>query len=207
MNRFAFTPELRDELIGILDAFERDFTEMCAKLFNLPSALSRLERTGIFTQEQALETGAVGMTARSSGLNRDIRRSHPYGWYKKIPHQPIIKHRGDVYSRTQVRRNEVLQSISYIRSLLDLLPQHDEHYPPLATAMPNALCISLTEGWRGEICHVALTGPDGDFTHYKIKDPSFHNWMALALAVRNNEISDFPLCNKSFNLSYSGCDL
>jgi Ni,Fe-hydrogenase III large subunit len=65
----------------------------------------------------------------------------------------------------------------------------------------------MVEGWRGEICHCAITGDKGDLVHYKIKDPSFHNWLALALAVRNNEISDFPVCNKSFDLSYCGHDL
>ena len=63
------------------------------------------------------------------------------------------------------------------------------------------------EGWRGEVCHVALTGGDGRFARYKVVDPSFHNWPGLELALRGAEISDFPLCNKSFNLSYCGHDL
>ena len=71
----------------------------------------------------------------------------------------------------------------------------------------NSLGISITEGWRGEVVHIGITDNDGNFSRYKIKDPSFNNWYGLALAVRNNEISDFPLCNKSFNLSYSGFDL
>jgi len=69
------------------------------------------------------------------------------------------------------------------------------------------MAVSLVEGWRGEICHSALTDSSGNISYYKVKDPSFHNWMALALAVRNQEISDFPVCNKSFNLSYCGNDL
>jgi Ni,Fe-hydrogenase III large subunit len=75
---------------------------------------------------------------------------------------------------------------------------------PLA---PDSLAISLVEGWRGEICHSAITDEKGNLVHYKIKDPSMHNWLALALAVRDQEISDFPVCNKSFNLSYCGHDL
>ena len=63
------------------------------------------------------------------------------------------------------------------------------------------------EGWRGEICHCAITDERGELKHYKVKDPSLHNWLGLALAVRNNEISDFPICNKSFDLSYCGHDL
>jgi Ni,Fe-hydrogenase III large subunit len=65
----------------------------------------------------------------------------------------------------------------------------------------------MVEGWRGEIAHVAVTGGDGRFERYKVKDPSFHNWMGLAMALRGEQISDFPLCNKSFNLSYCGHDL
>ena len=72
---------------------------------------------------------------------------------------------------------------------------------------PNAIVASLVEGWRGEICHVAMTGPTGRFSRYKVVDPSFHNWFGVAMALRGQEISDFPLCNKSFNLSYSGFDL
>ncbi|HPK54409.1 MAG TPA: hypothetical protein PK114_08075, partial [Smithellaceae bacterium] len=77
----------------------------------------------------------------------------------------------------------------------------------IAAPAPNSLAVSIVEGWRGEICHVAITDGDGRFRHYKIIDPSFHNWMGLALALRNQQISDFPLCNKSFNLSYCGHDL
>jgi len=78
-----------------------------------------------------------------------------------------------------------------------------EKYQPA----PSSFTISLVEGWRGEICHCAITHENGELAVYKIKDPSFHNWTALAMAVRNNEISDFPICNKSFNLSYCGHDL
>ncbi|MDI9630772.1 MAG: hydrogenase, partial [Acidobacteriota bacterium] len=72
---------------------------------------------------------------------------------------------------------------------------------------PESLAVSLVEGWRGEICHVALTDRAGRFARYKIVDPSFHNWSGLARALRGGQISDFPLCNKSFNLSYCGHDL
>jgi Ni,Fe-hydrogenase III large subunit len=119
----------------------------------------------------------------------------------------VLKHHGDVYSRVQIRREEVKQSVSYISQLLSGVPETravENLHPQLK---PGMFCISLTEGWRGEICHAAITDKDGDLLIYKVKDPSFHNWLALALAVRNNEISDFPVCNKSFNLSYCGHDL
>ena len=78
---------------------------------------------------------------------------------------------------------------------------------PCGPARRDRIAVALVEGWRGEICHVAITDADGRFLRYKIKDPSFHNWSGLAMSLRNEQISDFPLCNKSFNLSYCGFDL
>ncbi|MBI3860327.1 MAG: hydrogenase, partial [Planctomycetia bacterium] len=72
---------------------------------------------------------------------------------------------------------------------------------------PDALVASLVEGWRGAICHVAMTDKQGAFARYKVTDPSFRNWIGLMMAMRGGQISDFPLCNKSFNLSYCGHDL
>jgi len=211
-NKFPFNQALAERLNQVLDAFEPDFVEMNTQLFNLPSALSRFERTGVFSFEDASSIGAVGMAARTSGVLRDIRSSHPSFLYPELQHEAKVKHHGDVYSRVQVRKNEVLQSIGYLRTLLAHVPSFaadneltsgGEHSHPGA----SLFTLSLVEGWRGEICHCAITGPKGELIHYKIKDPSFHNWLALALAVRNNEISDFPICNKSFNLSYCGHDL
>lgn len=205
-NPFPFTKSLADRLNEVLDAFEPDFIEMNSELSKLPSSLSRFERTGIVKYEQLLEIGAVGMSARMNALTRDIRLTHPYGLYNQIDHNPVIKHHGDVYSRVQIRKEEVLQSISYIRDLTKHIPEDKTTYikPELR---PGLFAISMTEGWRGEICHTAITDEKGELAVYKVKDPSFHNWLALALAVRNNEISDFPICNKSFNLSYCGNDL
>lgn len=204
---FPFTKELAERLIEVFKVYEPDFDEMSLKLFNLPSALSRMEKTGVVSYNEVLEIGTVGMAARMSGLNRDIRSSHPYNLYNKIDHQPVIKHHGDVYSRVQIRRHEVKQSVSYIKQLLAEVPEFKK--PENFTLMPQKekFILSLVEGWRGEICHCAVTDESGNLIIYKIKDPSFHNWMALAQSVRNNDISDFPICNKSFSLSYSGHDL
>lgn len=206
-NQYPLTKDIKEALLRLFDAFEPDFNAMYQRTKTLPSVLARMERTGIVTTEQAIGIGAVGMAARSSGLIRDIRWTHPYLLYTGIPHQPIIKHHGDVYSRMQVRKLEVNQSVKYIRSLLEHLPETDSQIYPLPRPKADSLAISLTEGWRGEICHCAITDHSGELALYSIKDPSLHNWMALALAVRNNDISDFPICNKSFNLSYCGHDL
>jgi len=206
LDRFPFNTELADRLVQILDSFERDFVEMNVQLFSLPSALSRFERTGVVSQEDATAIGAVGMVARTSGVIRDIRASHPHSLYPELQHEAKVKRHGDVYSRVQLRKNEVMQSIEYLRRLIAELPAKSE-IRELSSPGENLFTLSLVEGWRGEICHCAITGTKGELIHYKIKDPSFHNWMALALSVRNNEISDFPICNKSFNLSYCGHDL
>jgi len=206
-NRFPFTPALAHQLFEVIDAFEPDFNELHKELFRMPSALSRFERTGTVSYENALTIGSVGMAARASGLNRDIRSSHPHSLYMELSHDPIIKHHGDVYSRLQIRKQEVPQSIQYLRDLMTRIPDCEQDPEPLGSPKPNSFAISLVEGWRGEICHCAITDAKGELRIYKVKDPSFHNWMALALAVRNNEISDFPICNKSFNLSYCGHDL
>ncbi len=206
-TNFPFTQQLAEKLIRLLDVYEADFLEMYNEMKILPTVLARLEKTGVVTPEQAESIGAVGMAARASGISRDIRRSHPSGWYTLLLHEPVIKHHGDVYSRIQVRKDEILQSIGYIRRWLQMRPQEDAGAVELQKLSSASFAISLVEGWRGEICHCAVTDDKGELAHYKIKDPSLHNWLALALAVRNNEISDFPICNKSFDLSYCGQDL
>jgi Ni,Fe-hydrogenase III large subunit len=210
-NPYPFNKNLADRLVTVLDAFEPDFVEMNLELSKLPSSLSRFERTGTLKYDQILSIGAVGMSARMNALERDIRISHPYGRYHELNHEPILKHHGDVYSKVQIRKQEVIQSIAYIREWLKQIPESeklpDTPHPRTMSLMPESFAISLTEGWRGEICHAAITNKYGEFVVYKIKDPSFHNWLALALSVRNNEISDFPVINKSFDLSYCGHDL
>jgi len=206
-NQFPFTYEMADFFKKTLDAYEPDFNEMVKRMRNLPSVLARLEKTGIVTKEQAAQIGTVGMAARMCNIPRDIRITHPHDLYNNLNHKPITKRHGDVYSRTQIRKEEIHQSIGYVRNLMANIPQISSTQGSLNPPKPNTFSISLVEGWRGEICHCAVTDEKGELTMYKIKDPSVHNWLALALAVRNNEISDFPVCNKSFNLSYCGHDL
>ncbi len=211
-NPYPFTNILKERLVKLLDDFEMKFIEMADKVFSLPSVLNRFEKTGIVTKLQTEMIGAVGMSARMAGVKRDVRASHPFAYFKYMDYTPLLLSSGDVYARGMLRNLEVQFSIGYVRSLLEMLDTIPEeevsrrsvNNVPLA---PKSFSISLTEGWRGEICHCALTDEKGALLKYKVKDPSLHNWMALALALRNNEISDFPINNKSFNLSYCGNDL
>jgi Ni,Fe-hydrogenase III large subunit len=205
-NNFSFTNELGQQLLKLFDEFEPDFEDMYEELSTLPATLARFEKTGVVSADQASKIGTVGMAARMSGVNRDIRSSHPHDLYLELDHKPVIKHHGDVYSRAQIRKEEIRKSIRNIRKIMENIPVPDNQIK-LAAPQPDSFAISLVEGWRGEICHCAITDENGELIQYKIKDPSFHNWLAVALAVRNNEISDFPICNKSFDLSYCGHDL
>lgn len=206
-NQFPYTFALADRLNEVLDKYEPDFLEICNKIFNLPSVLSRIERTGILSTEQLEQIGTVGMAARMGGIKRDIRFSHSYGLFSSLQHEPVLMDSGDVYARAMLRFEETRQSLQYIRKLITEVPQNISEPFKEGGFAPNSFVISLTEGWRGEVAHTAITDEQGNLICYKIKDPSFHNWLALALAVRNNEISDFPICNKSFDLSYCGHDL
>lgn len=188
----------------------RRYNEVRLDIKSSPSLLARFEHCGIVSKSDMLNIGGVGMAARASGAKRDIRSSHPYCAYvDRINHESEVKRQGDVMSRLTIRCNEVLQSAQYIEQLLsNYTPSEDMPRPDYDSRLaPSSLAISLLEGWRGEICHVAITDEKGEVSAYKIKDPSLHNWLALALAVRGEGISDFPICNKSFNLSYCGFDL
>ncbi|MCF0176627.1 MAG: NADH dehydrogenase subunit [Bacteroidales bacterium] len=204
---YAFTPALRLQLLSDLSAYEKDFLEMCDKIQHFPSVLSRLERTGVVSRAQAEAIGAVGMAAKCAGVCRDIRASHPYALYENLEVTPVVKETGDVLARTELRIDEIRQSLALVRTLLENMPSSFGGRLVPSSPAPDSFSIALAEGWRGEICHCAITDGKGELALYKFKDPSFHNWMALALAVRGNEISDFPICNKSFNLSYCGHDL
>jgi Ni,Fe-hydrogenase III large subunit len=175
-------------------------------LFETPSVLGRLEGVGAVSREQCLELGFVGMVARACNLARDVRQDHPYGIYR-FAHIPVATAwAGDALARALVRRLEIQRSLEFVLEELNSLPAGEVRVA-CGELQPNELVVAMEEGWRGEIVHVAITDDRGDLRRYKVTDPSFHNWTALALAMPGNQISDFPLCNKSFNLSYAGHDL
>ncbi|HNW90204.1 MAG TPA: NADH-quinone oxidoreductase subunit C [Bacteroidales bacterium] len=206
---YPLTPDLVNKIRQNLDTFEKRYVEVMDKTMDMPSVLARFDNTGIVSREQSRMIGTVGMAARTTGIIRDIRISHPYSFYHQMTHETITLQGGDVKVRAKIRDLEVRQSLKYIREMLEKYDPvtNEDTFPVPVSLKPDMFVVSLAEGWRGEICHCAITGKDGLLAQYKIKDPSMHNWIALALAVRNNDISDFPVCNKSFNLSYCGYDL
>ena len=197
---------MAEELRRRLDTAMRDLEGPLDLFFESPSVTERLEGTGPVTLEDCEALGLVGPVARACGAPRDVRRDHPTGAYALRDVSVATAATGDVYARALVRRQEIERSAAFVRELLASLPAGDVRVacPPPA---PDAVAVSLVEGWRGEIAHVAVTDASGRFERYKVVDPSFHNWPGLELALRGQQISDFPLCNKSFNLSYAGHDL
>ena len=195
-----------DQLQRILSDALRDLAESVSLLWDTPSVQARFENTGAVPRAVCEELGMVGPAARACGVARDVRREFPTGIYRFAQIPVSTADTGDVFARAYVRWLEIQRSVGFIQDQLKALPGGPIKNR-IGSLAPGLLVVSLTEGWRGEICHVAMTDARGRFAHYKVVDPSFHNWMGLALALRNQQISDFPLCNKSFNLSYCGHDL
>ena len=208
---FDIDNEKIERAIKTFEKVEKDVERMVKTMLKNTSVMSRLEKTGTVNIEKAREIGLVGMAARACGLNLDSRFDFADECFKSLAlPRKIFKGTGDVNSRFQLRYQETMESLSISKRILTMLknPSKDELLAPCTNKVSaNSLAISITEGWRGEVVHIALTDANSNLTRYKIKDPSFNNWYGLALAVRNNGVSDFPLCNKSFNLSYCGNDL
>jgi Ni,Fe-hydrogenase III large subunit len=233
--RYGIDRERCSKLLKRLVDIEADLRGAVPLMFDQPSVMARFEHTGTVTREVAAQIGLVGPAARACGIETDVRVDFPYGAYAREGFHESTWPSGDCYARANVRWLEITQSIAFIRHLLedceaacdcgDASCQGGEAACNNREALcsgnegacnadgqvlnlkPDCLTVSMTEGWRGEICHVAATDSEGRFRFYKVVDPSFHNWFGLAMSLRNQQISDFPLCNKSFNLSYCGHDL
>lgn len=175
-------------------------------LWETMSVQARFEDTGIVPRATCDALGLVGVAARACGVERDVRHDFPSGIFRFSQIPVSTWKTGDVFARAYVRGLEIQRSGDFVLEQLHMLPTSPLK-ADVGELAPNALAVSLVEGWRGAICHVAITDDAGKFAHYKVVDPSFHNWIGLAMALRDQQISDFPLCNKSFNLSYCGHDL
>jgi len=146
------------------------------------------------------------MAARASGIALDLRTTSG-GIYREHRVEPCIEPSGDCWARARVRIAEINRSLAWMAAVTESYPRWQPVHRAVGSLAPGQLAIARIEGWRGEVVHALETGSDGTLVHYKVQDPSFRNWLGLALAVRENEISDFPICNKSFDLSYCGNDL
>ena len=203
---FDVEPPRVERLVARLKPALRDVGSAIQLLWNSLSVRARFVNTGVLHTDVADLLGIVGVAVRASGIERDVRQDFPAGIFRSAQIPAAIQSTGDVFARAYVRGLEIERSGAFVLDQLHTLHpgRFQGQVGPLA---PNAFVVSLVEGWRGKICHVAITDAHGKFARYKIVDPSFHNWIGLMMAMRDQQISDFPLCNKSFNLSYCGHDL
>jgi Ni,Fe-hydrogenase III large subunit len=197
--------------LAVLEPETRGAIDLC---FDTPSVLARFEGTGVVSPDDAELLGLVGVAARACGLARDTRRQYLDADAPGRPEMPVVETTGDVFARGNVRRREIYASLALLRQVLRRLDTGPvraglarEEKSGAVRLAPESLAVGLCEGWRGEVAHAAVTDARGLLARYRIVDPSLHNWSGLALALRGQQISDFPLCNKSFNLSYCGFDL
>jgi Ni,Fe-hydrogenase III large subunit len=181
----------------------QDFAELAQKCLDTPSVQDRFEATGILRRDQARALCVVGPVARASGLRTDVRRDHPYGRYRTFALEVPSHSAGDVMARARIRTEETAISALLITKSIKEMPSG-----AVAITVPwqaSAAGFSAVESPRGELLYY-LRVREGRIRRCHIKSPSFQNWPALPLAMPGNIIADFPLINKSFNLSYSGCD-
>jgi Ni,Fe-hydrogenase III large subunit len=203
---FDISGDMARDLIARVTRLEHELPAVVELMFGSPSVQSRLDGVGVVTPAQCITHGFVGPTARACDVARDVRHDHPYGVFRYAQIPVATTWSGDVYARALIRWLEVQRSLEFIREQLGSLPAGASRLAcgPFA---PSEIVVAMEEGWRGEVVHVAVTDERGQIRRHKVVDPSFRNWTALALAMPGNQISDFPLCNKSFNLSYAGHDL
>ena len=194
------------DLAAEVESAFADFEEIVEVTLANRMVTDRLEGTGQLMTRIARDQGVLGFVARASAINIDARRDHPFAAYPELKFSVPVLESGDVKARTLVRVAEAREAVRLIRQAMDRLPAG-----PLAVALnplpPFAPAFSVVEGWRGAILHWMMSDKSGRLYRVKIMDPSFLNWRSLSHALLKNIVPDFPLCNKSYNQSYSGNDL
>ncbi|HEV2448056.1 MAG TPA: NADH-quinone oxidoreductase subunit C [Candidatus Sulfopaludibacter sp.] len=199
----------RDPVVRAMEAlgrFERDFDTLTGLIESSDSTRDRLERTGFLAPDKARDLGIVGVGGRASGQDLDVRRDHPYAAYGALRIDVPVYQEGDVLRRMQVRIDEVRHSLGLIRAALPSLDPGRAVRVRMPDLPPDRYALGSVEGWRGEILYWVRTGDWNRIARCKVKDPSVNNWPAVVEAVQGNIVPDFPVINKSFNLSYSGTD-
>jgi Ni,Fe-hydrogenase III large subunit len=203
---FDLPPEMAAECLRRVEHLREQVQVAADLLFGALSVQSRFEGVGVVSRDACRSHGFVGLVARSCEVERDVRHDHPYGVFRFAQIPVATAWAGDVSARALVRWLEVQRSLTFVVEQLSSLPRGVTR-APCGESQPGELAVALEEGWRGEILHALITDANGGIRRHKVQDPSFRNWPALALAMPGNQISDFPICNKSFNLSYAAHDL
>jgi Ni,Fe-hydrogenase III large subunit/Ni,Fe-hydrogenase III component G len=202
----AFDLPASVDVVSEVESAMADFEEIVQICLAHTLLLDRLDATGVLDKETAADQGVLGFVARASGIDIDARRDHPFAAYEELGFAVPVMTSGDVRARALVRVEEARESAKLIRQACRALPP-GQTVSRVGRIEPFEPAFGIVEGWRGRIVHWVMTADDGRLHRVKIVDPSFFNWPALSLALLDNIVPDFPLCNKSFNQSYSGNDL
>lgn len=198
--------QLSEIKAGVI-ALKKDLTPVIQMLSDNQMATERMKDIGKLSKSLAAEFGMVGVIGKACGIDCDTRRQFKQGKYPELAPEPSIETGGDILARTAVRIGEIWSSLKTIEALVDNCPHGEEKVAVPENLPANATGLGIVEATRGELIHLIFTDEDGKICRYAIKDPSFDNWTAISIAIRDNLIADFPLCNKSMALSYSGNDL
>jgi len=193
--------------ILLLDSLKRiklDFNELVKILNSSVSFMDRVDTTGVLRKKTAEDLGVVGLAARASGIPTDLRKYFP-GIYKQAKFKMVTQGSGDVLARLRLRISEFEESCRLIEDFASSLEKREKLR--VEPQLKEGSALGYTEGWRGPVLYWLETSPGGLIKRCKVVDASFLNWQGLSFAVLGNIIPDFPLCNKSFDLSYSGNDL
>jgi Ni,Fe-hydrogenase III large subunit/Ni,Fe-hydrogenase III component G len=203
--RFDWDAEQLKALSALVSELEPELSSLVELIRGSSSTRDRLETTGVLKPEVARNLGVVGLAARASGVDHDLRRDFPHAFYDQVKFAVPVFTEGDVQRRMAVRRQELYESFGILQQVIEKLPSG-----PIRTKFdevpPDRTALGYVEGWRGEIFHWVRTAPGNRLARCKVKDPSLQNWPALSEAILGNIVPDFPVVNKSFNLSYSGTD-
>lgn len=201
-------PQDRKALLEDIKKMREDFTEVIKIAEGSSSVINRLQGTGKTDYQLAADHGAVGIAARAVGIERDARLEYPCAAYGKFKFDIALEKEGDVQARFNVRVKEVYSSMDILEQALKNIPSGGELAADKKIKLrKNSFSIGIAEGWRGEIVYFVATDSEGNISRVDVRDPSFLNWPLVGHAGKGNVVPDFPLINKSFNLSYSGNDL
>ena len=201
-----FTKNERLALHDSLNGIQKDFNELKKMLLSSISFMDRVDSTGILRKNTAQDLGVVGLSGRASGVGIDLRKQFP-SIYDNMNFNIVKGAKGDVLARLNIRFDEFEESIKIIRQCIEKSDSEDSPLSGGQISGKAGFGLGYAESWRGPILYWLKLDDKGIIERCKIVDASFRNWQGLSYAVLGNIIPDFPLCNKSFNLSYSGNDL
>jgi Ni,Fe-hydrogenase III large subunit len=203
-NDFVYGKEQR--VIRQLGKIKKELEDTRSIVESNSMFTDRIEHTGILRADIAADLNAVGPGGRASGMYFDVRKNYPYEAYQQLDFSIPEHYNGDIRSRFYTKLTECFESITLMIKAIEGMP-NGETRTIVSSVPPYSFAFGLTEAPRGENIHWIMTGENNTIFRYKIRTPSFCNWPPLCHAVKGNVVPDFPLINKSFNLSYAGNDL